>query len=178
MPACFVRLGSLAIAAAICAVIAPPAQAQVRPAVTKNVDEPGRIPYQVIFQAAKGDPNCGTNFCVFFTPNVPANKRLVITNVAITINLDSTATAQAVYLSVEDATTVYGQLYLPYNPNAYPVDPISAYSPRRYVVNESVRLYADAGQHLRLAFHTTGGNLADGWPQLVLITGYLVDLTL
>jgi hypothetical protein len=65
------------------------AGAQVRPAYTKNVDEPGRAPYEVWTEFSSFNCSFGcTNFTIFFDtilfdlPAVPAGKRLVIQNVS------------------------------------------------------------------------------------------------
>jgi hypothetical protein len=105
---------------------------------------------------------------------VPANKRLVITNISFTINLDSTAIVQHLRLLVYDASfNILSQFTVPFNPNVYPADPISVNNPRRYVVNEQLRWYVEAGQAPILDFHTTGGGLDTIWPNQFLITGYL-----
>jgi hypothetical protein len=155
------------------------ANAQVRPAVVKNVDEAGRIPFQFFLDARRGDPECGVNYCSFYLPAVPANKRLVITNVAMTITLDSTAVVQRLRLFLYDASyNIVSQFTVPYNPNYYPADPISANNPRRYVVNEQLLWFIEAGQRPLVDFHTTGGSLDTSWPNSFLITGYLVDLSM
>lgn len=65
---------------------AQPAAAQIRPAYTKNVDQPGRLPYEayVAFSRFGCSANC-TNFASLFgstflfdAPAVPAGKRLVL----------------------------------------------------------------------------------------------------
>jgi hypothetical protein len=169
----------LAIAALLSSVTVREALAQtIRAALVKNVDEPARAPFQFFLQARRGDPQCGTNFCGFYLGAVPANKRLVITNVSATINLDSTAVVQHLRLLVYDPSfNILSQFTVPFNPDPYPADTISAGSPRRYVVNEQLRWYVEAGKNPLLDFHTTGGGLDTSWPNQFLITGYLVDLT-
>jgi hypothetical protein len=135
-------------------------------------------PYQFFLQAKLGDPQCGTNFCGFYLPAVPANKRLVITNVSVTIYLDATAVVQNLRLLVYDSSfNVLSQFTVPYNPNTYPADPISQNNPRRYVVNEHPQWWVEAGQTPILYFHTSNGSLDTSWPNQFLITGYLVDLS-
>lgn len=61
------------------------AMAQVRAAYTKNVDEPGRRPYQL---AASFIPSsCSTNgilyFCALDLPAVPTGKRLVVEHISM-----------------------------------------------------------------------------------------------
>jgi hypothetical protein len=145
---------------------------------TKNIDERGRAPYQFFIGATRGEPQCGTNFCGFYIDAVPANMRLVITNVSATISLDATAVVQHLRLLVYSPSyAILSQFTVPYNPNSYPQDPISSNSPRRYVVNEQLQYFVEGGQQLLVEFHTTGGELDTAWPNQFLITGYLVDLS-
>ena len=145
---------------------------------TKNIDERGRVPYQVFMGATRGDSECGTNFCSFYMDAVPANMRLVITNVSATISLDGSAVVQFLRLIVNSPDSqVISQFTVPYNPNPYPQDPISANSPRRYVVNEQIQYFVEEGQRVLVSFHTSGGSLDASWPNQFLITGYLVNLS-
>ncbi len=79
-------IGALALGASL----AGPATAQVRAALVKNVDEPGRAPYQaqVEFNANSG---CGgASACNFVTfPAVPAGKRLVVQQLTILVGVVS-----------------------------------------------------------------------------------------
>jgi hypothetical protein len=61
---------------------ARPVMAQVRAALTQNIDEPGRNPYQEQIFSSAANCAAGTKFCNFNYSIVPANKRLVITNVS------------------------------------------------------------------------------------------------
>lgn len=173
------RLPLVLVVCSVLAVLALPAtaNAQIKPAAVKNVDEPGRTPFQYYAQAEWGE-ECGTNFCTLYVPVVPANQRLVITNVSGTIHLQGAAVVQNLrfYVSNPDYT-VASQILLPYNPNSYPPDSISINNPRRYAVNEQILWYVEAGKRPVIDFHTTGGNIDEDWPNYFLITGYLVDLT-
>ena len=61
---------------------AGPAIAQaVRAALVSNVDDPGRVPYQVGINDPVAFLDC-SSVCVTEAPQVPAGKRLVITNVS------------------------------------------------------------------------------------------------
>jgi hypothetical protein len=103
----------------------------------------------------------------------------VITNFSCAIQLDGTATVQHLRMYLFDTSfNPVNQFTVPYNPNVYPPDPISANNPRRYVANEQLRWYIEAGDRALLSFHTTGGNLDTTWSNQFLITGYLVDLSL
>lgn len=171
----------IAVAALLNSVALREAIAQtIRATLIKNIDEPGRTPYQAFVQSARGGVNCGVNYCSFALPVVPANKRLVITNVSYSIPLDATAIVQNLSLYLYDASfNILSQITLPYVPSPYPQDPISVGNPRRYVDNESVRWYVEAGQQPRIDFHTGGGGLdPSGWKTQFLVTGYLIDLAL
>jgi hypothetical protein len=52
---------------------------QIRAALTKNVDEPGRLPYQA--EVDFGGCSGGNSFCIVAFPPVPAGKRLVVEEV-------------------------------------------------------------------------------------------------
>ena len=67
--------GTLPLLAVLGNLSVPPLLAQVRPALVKNVDEPGRSPYQVL---PVSSTDCGTYTYLNF-PAVPSGKRLVIT---------------------------------------------------------------------------------------------------
>jgi len=169
----------LAIAALFTSIDGSTVMAQVRPAIVKNVDEPARSPYQAYVHAAVGPGSaCGTNFCDFSFPAVPANKRLAVTNVSVRFVPDSTATVQDVKLYVLDNTfNILNQITLPYNPSLYPGDNLVINTARTYVANEQIRWYLEAGQVPRLTFHTSGGSLDTFGEQRVMLVGYLVDLT-
>ena len=59
-----------------------PLLAQVRAALTQNIDEPGRNPYQESFFSSGANCTSGTKFCNFDFSAVPADKRLVLTHIS------------------------------------------------------------------------------------------------
>lgn len=87
--ACGAAALALAGAGAVLSLVAPEALAQVRAALVKNVDEPGRTPYEVYveFSVFRCSFNC-TNFTdfdpvfLFDAPAVPAGKRLIVEHVS------------------------------------------------------------------------------------------------
>jgi hypothetical protein len=166
---------SAAVFALLCGAGIRVANAQVKPAAVKNVDEPGRIPYMKYVAAARGSANCGTNFCDFVLPAIPVGKRLVITGFAGNMAFAGTATASRVTLQV-DATN--GPIFeLPLDPALYHVDNIAIGSPNRAAFNEKILLFAEAGQTPWISMYTTG-SLVNSWPQGFIVSGYLVDLTM
>lgn len=86
------RLGGLARCAAL--VLAPvlvPAltQAQTRAALVKNVDEPGRAPYQSVIEFNAGTGCIGTQCNIVSFAPVPAGKRLVVDHVSALVGVIS-----------------------------------------------------------------------------------------
>ncbi len=165
--------------AAVTLVAAPVALAQVRPAVVKNVDEPGRVPYVQFFSAIPGlATGCGVNFCDFYPPAIPAGKRLVVTDVYGTISLEPGATVHSLNVKVTDGTyAVLKNLFeVPLNPAAY-YDVALAYNLRRYAFSAKPTMFVEPGD--KIAFHFwTGGSLNTEYPTTLTIVGYLVDLTM
>ena len=101
----------------------------IRAALVKNADEPGRAPYQVFLHAGAG------GYTAFVMSTVPANKRVVITNVSLTAFLEPGTSVGYVRLQAYDPTTLHllSEIGVPFNQNPYPTSPIDG--TRRYVVN-------------------------------------------
>ena len=168
-----------ALAVCVCAATlfqATEALAQVRPAVTKNVDEPGRSPFQHFIFVAKGGPGCGSNYCIVTLPPVPAGKRLVITGISGVIQLEPGANVENLALFQGGAGSP--RFTVPLVQAQYYTCTLCGPIPRRFVFNESLTLYVEAGQAPFVNFHVAGGSLADAWPNEILVTGYFVDLTI
>jgi hypothetical protein len=140
------------------------ASAQVRPSITKNVDEPGRIPYQQAFTSWRGGPDCAETYCGHSFPAVPANKRLVITNMFGTVYVSPAAQIWNITLNGGGA-----QFDVPINSAQYAAN--SSYS-----FNEHVQIFVDAGfqPHVGLA---VAGYIGDNGNLWITLTGYLVDLS-
>ncbi len=176
-------LALFAIVALVSSVTVQPAQAQVRAAWVKSVDERGRTPYQVFIQTGSRAGGCAVSHCFISFPDVPVNKRLVITNLAATIYLDGaeTTTIREFHVGVNDSATStnVAEVGVDYNPNPYPIDHGSTPLTQRYVVNQQLLLYVEAGQRPHVEFFVTqGGQMADDWQNKFLLTGYMVDLAL
>jgi hypothetical protein len=80
-----VTIRSIALIAAslMAALVMAPSFAQTRAALVKNVDEPGRTPYQAAVEFNPGT-GCASSSCNFISfPVVPAGKRLVVEQVTI-----------------------------------------------------------------------------------------------
>lgn len=157
------------------------AEAQVRPAAVKNVDEPGRVPYQHVFSAVPGaDTGCGLNFCTKDFPAVPAGKRLVVTDFYGTVSLKPAATVHSLRLRALDRTdpthpALRAVFEVPNDPDAY-YDVALTTGLRRYSFGAKVTMYVEA-THVPALDFWTGGLLNTEWPTEITLVGYLVDVT-
>jgi hypothetical protein len=79
------------VAVGLCGVLltqfAPKALAQIRAALVKNVDEPGRMPYQHEVDFGFNFNGCSTRLCLVAFPAVPAGKRLVVEHVSALVDI-------------------------------------------------------------------------------------------
>ncbi len=93
----------LLIVASIVTITRSDVVAQIRAALVKNVDQPGRTPYQ---QSVEFDPASGsfTRFYLVTFPAVPAGKRLVVEHVSAMIGV--TAGGQPDFLAFGDFYTL------------------------------------------------------------------------
>ena len=155
--------------------------AQTRPALIKDVDEPGRIPFQYIASAKAGDAGCGTNFCSFVLPAIPAGKRLVVTDFYGTVSLQPGGSVHSLRLTAWDRTdpddsVLMGMFEVPRNPDAY-YDVALTFQLRRYSFQSKLVMYVDAGLVPSIDFWTGGADLHASWPSQIMVVGYLVNLT-
>lgn len=146
--------------------------AQVRAAWTKNVDEPGLVPFTFTFQVSQTECNC-TNCCFVNTSPVAAGKRLVIKNVSGHVSLTAVGNLGPVTLSQMGpgpgfSTATIATLPVTFrnqwNGGDYPA----------YEFNEEILAYVDAGSSARFAIYT--GSTWDSRGGQVTINGYLVSL--
>lgn len=156
--------GALALAATLGKFYAVPAVAQaVRAAVVRNVDEKGRIPYNVQADCSKFNT---PTYCTF--PPIPVNKRLVVEYVNGFIA--GSSTVYSVGMDHQAGGTMYMGL---------PVHLTSGSSTSKYyAVSERILTYYD---------YLPPGSLHER-PQIILgmsgndftaaftLTGYLIDL--
>lgn len=112
----FAVIGILAVMVIVAGIVAGPVLAQaVKAALIKNVDEPGRLPYeaQALFATGQCASSCA-DFAqnalgvVFTLPAVPNGKRLIIKSV--TASLPTNAGA-GTFLAFQSLTTVRGNLF-------------------------------------------------------------------
>ena len=128
----FTLAGALALLAVVGKFYAVPVFAQVRAALTKNIDEKGRIPY-----IQSGSTNCVNPFCFLNFPAVPAGKRLVLEYVNLTLNSPNGVPLFFISDRAANNTTNYTIGLISQSP---PV--VTAYS----VVNESILAYFETGE--------------------------------
>lgn len=146
-------------------VVSATALAQPKPALTRNLDEPGRNPYVESKQIAASVANCGTlTSCTFEFATVPADKRLVITYASVTFMLTGGGTVPEAALSA--AGTGFIQLPLPTVPHAGTND--------RWATASPVTFYVEPGAAPRIIVR--GFDLADGFLVTMALSGYYVSL--
>ena len=126
------------------------------PAINSSIDAPGRIPYH----SAQGtNIASATNNVIFNFPAVPANHRLVVTQIDGFFTLNTTGIAVSVELSIpgSQATIFYAPV----------VGQVSAFAgPLLY--------YFDAGQTPQVLAYGGGGGVFIN-SQGAGLTGYLID---
>jgi len=155
--------GTLAVVAVLGKFYAVPALAQaVRAAVVKNIDEPGRTPFE-----DAGISNCDAKglACGLDYAPVPANKRLVITYVTGQIvTKGNNQTIQSIHLM----TARFGaNTYFPALIQGFDQVTLSRY----WAIAQPILAFAEAGSTPEIAVFGTGIYEAD-----FKITGHLVDL--
>lgn len=160
---------ALATGMAVC-LMAAEVNAQTRPAYTKNVDEPGLVPYSFAFNVSQNSCGC-TNCCFVRTPPVPAGKRLVIRNVSGSVALSATANLGPVTL--EQLTPAFQSTVIAtltpvlrnqWNGGNYPA----------YEFNDEVLAYVEPGNTCQFTIYTGGS--WDFRGGRIIINGYLVTL--
>jgi len=145
--------GFAVLAAVISGVIAGPAIAQaVKAALVKNIDEPGRTPYQV-------DLSCSANGgCMVDLAAVPNNRRLVVQYISIQLN-SSTSPPRLLLTS----------------PVLFPLIsiPVVFAEGQNYIAAQALTAFYDSGKTPEILCGGTGINFGCQGT----IVGYLVDLT-
>jgi hypothetical protein len=147
--------GGLALLGVLGHFYAKPLLAQVRAALTSNMDEPGRIPYTTAISST-GTTGGGAVF--FAGPAVPANRRLVITFVSGNIPTgDTSASGILEFFSSSQGQDVRG------------VVPVGSAN----VFSQPTQIYFNAGESPTVFTNKPpqfGGSE-------VILSGYLLDCT-
>jgi hypothetical protein len=72
--------------------------AQIRPAYVKNVDQPGRVPYQLTVSFSNGSPGCITaSACILSFDAVPAGKRLIVEQLTLMVSANGGPPTQVAF---------------------------------------------------------------------------------
>ena len=158
--------GLVALASVIGGILAAPAIAQViKAALIKNVDEKGRVPFDVELSCL---PDMTVNCFTLNSAPIPANHRYVVEYVTGTIQSSSAAT-DARFVNIYSATGsgTTAQAFLPANPVG------SIGSTKYFIISEPVTFYINANESINANIFTGMGGL-----DYVRLHGYLVDLTI
>ena len=157
-------LAALVVVAGFIHQFEKPVLAQVRAALIKNIDEPGRAPYMIQTVCR---PEAGSNFCKGTFPSVPANKRFVVEYVNGNVSVDG-STLSLIALSVPSAGS---------NSFVFPAHlDVSTFGFNSYSISERVIFYYDGGQVPSIQILSTMASATPPSGGLTL-SGYLVDLT-
>ena len=130
----------------------------------RNVDEPGRNPFQVSVQTYFNSAPCGTFACDFNLGQVPNGKRLVITNISGQVWVTS-GVASGVNLNTHSSA----------NATDIPVS-VVAFNPTTNIcgLNATLKLFFDAGDTLYLNVPVSGQLTAQ--TGYITVSGYYVSL--
>jgi hypothetical protein len=152
---------------------APAADAQVRPAYVKNVDEPGRMPYEECIEfsvVACSSLNC-SNFhsfgpsYLFDGPAVPAGKRLIVQRVSGRLP-NNTGSGVSVALQGSQIVALQSVKWVHFGP----------YYSQSSMVGFAAQAFATYGPgerpHLNVILPDDNNNVG-----FVTISGYLIDAT-
>ncbi len=146
---------------------------QTRPALVRDVDEPGRVPYQSAIFLSPNDSRCSGGAATAFScdvtfPGVPSGKRLVIQHASASQVVNSafeavaTIRADASGLRIEIPATGHVPL---------------AGGKINLVFTQTVHGYVEAGDTLRMVIGTAGAGIDNSsFGRIYFISGYLVDV--
>lgn len=139
-----------------------------------NLNDPGRIPYQVTHGVSTQTDDCSTSqdSCSFLFPDIPMGKRLVVQHVTASVRVD-----KATYVFVE-AQNIVVEKSLVLSAFLLPLS-VNIGQPQRAAGDQSVQFYLDSGKFSGAAmFVSTDGNLGPAPQIIVSMTGYLLDCTI
>jgi hypothetical protein len=148
-----------------------PASAQVRPAMVKNVDEPGRVPYQQTIEFSAGGTDCSGSLCLVPFSEVPAGKRLVVEHVTALLAVAGGGTVQMFMFGTGGVTNT-GNVFviLP----AFVDTGFDAFGTTFWAIDRPVKVYFGPGKTptLKIIVSTNLGIVSN-----VSLHGYLIDAT-
>ena len=153
------------------------AQTAIRAVLVKNIDEPGRSPYQgyVGFSSisTNNDYFCTPNglSCSLYFPPVPAGKRLVVESLTGTVN--TPAPGFPLELIVFSEPTFQRIGIIPFRLLAG----VTGNQQYTYGIDSNARGYVDGGGRVTLTINIFGTASAPVVQGQFSVVGYLVDLT-
>lgn len=164
------RFRTILLAALAVILIAGMAAAQVRPAYVKNVDEPGRAPYQqMVHFSPQRFVDCSAPCVVPFNA-VPAGKRLVVEHVTMLVAVLEgqpllLAFGQNAILNENNIAIIGG---------GFTYTGITTDSGRWFAIDHAVKVYYEAGAipKLKLVY---SGTLHRNVENNASLHGYLID---
>jgi hypothetical protein len=169
MEMCFRLIRSITVlsfAALLAGVFPALVDAQPKPALVQNIDEPGRNPYQQGMNFLASGTTCGSLSCIATFPAVPPGKRLVLTYVSALYGLS--ANAISAFIQVGKTGDTDRILFLP----AVTANP--AGSGASYTAAGPVTFYYEPGDTPTVT--VDGQNINFGSTVYVTLVGYLVSL--
>jgi len=137
--------------------------------VTRNSEEPGRVPYQQTVYLTSGDSRCSDFGCDVLFPAVPAGKRLVVQYVSLTMVLKPGFTPIASLRLGDFAET---SIRIELVPSVSTLGGGSQYV--RF--SQPVFGFIDAGQQPYLQTGAGGAGLDTSFGAGWFVSGYLVDV--
>lgn len=140
------------------------AAAQTRAALTKNVDEPGRTPYQQsqIFSPSACTFNSVLYFCRLAFPSIPNGKRLVLEHASIFVaETDSGAPDSLRFLNAFNGTALWVQ----------PAFTPRVNTPSHFFLERDVLVYYEGGEIPTVLLAVTAPLAAAE----MTVHGYLID---
>jgi hypothetical protein len=133
--------------------------AAAMPVFFRNVDDPGRIPYQSI-----NFINCTGQDCNFAFPPVPAGHRLVVTHVSGDVQVTTVPNVIAFSVGRQDGATITGFML----PPPYELG-VNAF-------DHAVLFYVDGGQFYSFTvLLDSSSTFLSGFGETFVATGYLLD---
>jgi hypothetical protein len=137
---------------------AKPLLAQIRAALVRNIDEPGRSPY------LSASPNVGytPNQCIAEFAPVPPNKRLVVQHISGYAALTGPSTLVVAILEAPNVLVNVPRAYLS----------ATFVGGSQYVANQEMVLYLEPGGVPRLRFQVSNVSCT----AVGTLSGYLIDL--
>jgi hypothetical protein len=153
--------------AAVFSLVAGKAVAQIRAALIKNVDEPGRLPYVHQVDVFPCNFQCQADF-----PAVPAGKRLVVEHVSALIVMNP-GTPPIPFLWLDENTASSSNFIRAVVQGNFSVS-VRSDNLNFLTLNRDVRTYYESGTTPRLNVFDMPPN---GLSQSFVLTGYLIDAT-